>query len=243
MNFNRIIFNCCVLAFLVLCLFISASLKAQGADPDSLLKKKVNTIEKMLKQDKIKTDYWWWGWLSGYSAATVVQSAVGLESSKLNTRQDMFLSAATTLVGAVGQFVTPVMPTKVLGQLAALPDRTPEEKHRKLEAAEDMLQRRAWSEIKGRGWQMHAMTGAVNISSGLITWFGYKRTWKDGLINFALNTVITEAQIWSQPMHAKKELDHYKKTNSLSSKSLSGKHRCICVVSARSDGIGVKVIF
>jgi len=243
MKFNRNIYNCRVFTFLFLSSFISISLNAQEANPDSLLKVNVDLVEKMLKQDKIKTDYWWWGWLTGYSAATVAQSVIGFQSSKLNTRQDMYLSAATTLVGAVGQFVTPVMPSKALSQLAALPDRTPDEKQKKLEAAEDMLQRRAWAESKGRGWHMHAMSGAVNLSSGLITWIGFKRTWKDGLLNFAINTVVTEAQIWSQPMHAKKELEQYKRTNFLSYRTLSRGHRCTYVVSARSEGLGVSVIF
>jgi hypothetical protein len=54
----------------------------------------------------------------------------------------------------------------------------------------------------------------VNLGSGLITWLGYNRTFLDGLENFALNTLITEAQIWTQPVKAVRDYEKYCQTNS-----------------------------
>ena len=64
-------------------------------------------------------------------------------------------------------------------------------------------------EREGRSWKTHAIAGAVNLGSGLITWLGFKRTFRDGLENFALNTIITEAQIWTQPVRARKDYERY----------------------------------
>jgi hypothetical protein len=155
-------------------------------------------------QDARAVNTWWWGWLTGYSAATLGQGIAGVLSEQRSTRQDMLLGAATTLIGAAGQFFTPVQPVRIR--------KTPKHTVNSTVGADSLnecweyLQRMSRLESKGRGWQMHLASGAVNVSSGLITWLGFKRTFKDGLWNFALNTVITEAQIWSQPVRAKK---HY----------------------------------
>jgi hypothetical protein len=72
-----------------------------------------------------------------------------------------------------------------------------------------MLKEIAQREKAGRSWKVHALAGVVDLGSGVITWLGFKRTAMDGLINFAINTVITEAQIWTQPMRAVKDYRRY----------------------------------
>jgi hypothetical protein len=56
---------------------------------------------------------------------------------------------------------------------------------------------------------MHAVSSAINLSSGMITWLGFDRTIQSGLINFAINEVITEANIWTQPTRAIKDYKNY----------------------------------
>jgi hypothetical protein len=185
------------------------TLKAQTSPADSMVIYKLQTIEKTLQQDKVHTSHWWWGWLSGYGAATIGQGIVGGISGKVHMRQDMFLSAATTFAGVIGQFVTPVSPYQVPIQLNYIQQPGSSENLKQLNFAEEILRNRALKETKGRSWQAHAVSGAVNLASGLVTWVGFKRSWKDGLTNFLLNTAVTEAQIWSQPVLAKRAWTHY----------------------------------
>ena len=184
-------------------------LSGQVMETNSFAGLQTTDLRKMALHDAAAVNRWWWGWLGGYSAATIGQGIAGITADKLSFRQDMFLSGATTLVGAVGQLVSPVQPVKL-------------RKWREMENADDSdqtkrdeylkyLHKMAVAEKKGKGWQMHLASGAVNLGSGLVTWLGFKRTWKDGLVNFALNTVVTEAQIWSQPMKAKKYMLKYSK--------------------------------
>jgi hypothetical protein len=49
----------------------------------------------------------------------------------------------------------------------------------------------------------------VNLASGLIVWLGFERNIWEGVGNFALNTVITELQIWTQPTRAITDYDNY----------------------------------
>lgn len=202
-------FSTGTLFFLIILLFQFSKLVAQNPIPDSLVKQRINYIQKMLDEGKPAAKLWWNGWFYGYSAATVVQGAVSLTSAKLETRQDMVLGAATTLVGAVGQLIMPMTPASAPRKLALLPEDSPEERIVKLNEAEQLLEASAMREKDGRSWKMHAASSAVNLSSGLVTWLGFDRTIQSGLINFAINEAITEVQIWTQPTRAIKDYKNY----------------------------------
>jgi len=222
---------------------ISNNVKAQDGPSDSLVSIRLDLIQKMLLHDQIQTNRWWWSWLAGYSAATIGQGVAGMVSDNLQTRQDFFLGATTAFIGAAGQFITPVKLSRYTEQIGTLPETTEKERLTKLNAAEYFLKNRALAETKGRSWQMHAATGAVNVGSGLITWFGFDRTWKDGLINFALNTVVTEAQIWSQPIIARRGFAAYHKNYSPGISNQSNRLFYKYSVSAGAQGILVKLTF
>jgi hypothetical protein len=231
------------LTLLVVIFYFAANLKAQGVSSDSTVIVRLEAIHKMLQHDEMQTNRWWWSWLAGYSAATVGQGVAGMVSDNLQTRQDLFLGATTAFIGAAGQFLTPVTLSGYTQQISLLPENTANERLGKLNASEEFLQKRALAETKGRSWQMHAATGAVNVGSGLITWFGFDRTWQDGLINFALNTVVTEAQIWSQPIIAKRGLASYQKHFISENRRQSGRYAYKYTVSAGANGILVRMTF
>jgi hypothetical protein len=195
--------------FLLFSLLQFPQLHAQNAPPDSVVKERIQYIQNMLDKGKPAANLWWNGWLYGYSAATVVQGAVVFTSDKLKTRQDMALGAATTLVGAVGQLIMPMTPSSAPAKLVLIPGETHEERIKKLKYAEELFEASANREKDGRSWQMHAASSAVNLGSGLITWLGFSRTIQAGLINFAINEAITEAQIWTQPTRAIKDYKKY----------------------------------
>lgn len=197
------------LFFLLIFITLFSELKAQNETPDSLVKERIDYIQKMLDQGKPAAKLWWNGWLYGYTAATVGQGAISLISDKLETRQDMVLGAATTLVGAVGQLIMPMTPASAPQKLALLPEDSQEERIIKLNKAEQLFEASATREKDGRSWKMHAASSAVNLSSGLVTWLGFDRTIQSGLLNFAINEAITEVQIWTQPTRAIKDYATY----------------------------------
>jgi hypothetical protein len=218
-------------------------LSAQTEIPDSLVNKRINHIQNMLNQGKPAAKLWWNGWLYGYSAATVVQGAVFLSSDQLNTRQDMALGAATTLVGAIGQLIMPMTPASAPGKLALLPGDSPDDRINKLNKAEELFEASAKREKDGRSWQMHAVSSAINLSSGMITWLGFDRTIQSGLINFAINEVITETQIWTQPTRAIKDYKHYCEKYKSGLPEASNKLKTSFFVSAYPGGLALRVEF
>lgn len=198
-----------ITAFLaVFFFFLPDFLAGQGIKPDSVTGNPQQDIQLTALRDRSALQGWWYGWLAGYSAATVGQGIVYIASDDKALRQDMALGAATTLLGAVGQLITPVLP-KDAGY-PSYREYISGERTLSSDQAAELLRLLAAREKEGRSWRTHAIAGVVNLGSGLITWLGYKRTFMDGLENFAINTVITEAQIWTQPVRARKDYEKYR---------------------------------
>lgn len=216
---------------------------AQDELSDSQVKERLQFIQQVLEQGKSNADHWWYGWLIGYSAATIAQGAIGLTSDARATRQDMALGAATTFLGAVGQIITPMVPGSAPDRLAGISESTPAERKEKLTKAEKLLQACALRESEGRSWKAHAITGVVNIGCGLIVWLGFKRSAWEGLGNFALNTIITEAQIWTQPTRAIRDYENYSKTYESEQKLSCHKSGRNWLVNIYPGGLGISVVF
>jgi len=220
----------CVLLFLAFLIYNPGSLSGQEITRDTLnerenqevLRNAVNCYHGGTKavsqmdlreipvtalKDKTGLERWWYAWLAGYSAATIGQGVIYFTSDNKTLRQDMALGAATTFLGAMGQVISPVL-TKSPGY-PSYRDYASGEKPLSDDQAAALLKALAAREKEGRSWKTHALAGVVNLGSGLITWLGYKRTFMDGLENFAINTVITEAQIWTQPMKAVRDYEKY----------------------------------
>ena len=175
----------------------------------SPLTNQLTLLEKILHSNERSAEKWWITWTALYAAATVGQGAVAIATNDLSTRQDMIVGAGTTVLGMASQLFTPVSTEfKFIGadSIARLSDA---EKQLRLTQGEEILKKQAQIAQAGKGWQVHALSGAVNLASGLITWIGFKRSFGEGVFNFALNTVITETQIWTQPIRAKKDYKQY----------------------------------
>lgn len=223
--------------------FQFSPLIAQNEIPDSLITERLQFIKNTLKRDKVNTQRWWYGWLATYSAATIGQGAVYFTSNDKSTRQDMALGAATTLLGVAGQFISPLKPGNEHEQFDLIPATTRAERLNKLAIAEELLKECGKREKLARNWKNHAMCSAVNMGSGLITSLGFKRSVWAGIGNFALNTVITETQIWTQPILAKHKYDLYRQKYFGNIEGIASVPRVNWYLQSQPGGIGLKVVF
>lgn len=214
---------------------------ARDALSDSLVQERLQVIHHMLEQGKPNVERWWYGWLIGYSAATIAQGAIGLAGNDKNTRQDMALGAATTFLGALGQIVIP-MGTN-LDRLSGMPESTPAARKAKLLEAENIFRELAFKERDGKSWKTHVITGSVNLGGGLIVWLGFKRSFWEGLANFALNTVVTEIQIWTQPTRTIHDYDRYLEKYAPGLQSSCHKPGTYWSVNVRPGGLGISFSF
>lgn len=218
-------------------------LSAQEPVPDSIVKERIEFIQKMLNEGKPAASLWWNGWLYGYGAATLVQGSVFLTSNQSKTRQDMALGAATTFVGLAGQLIMPMVPVRAAKKLTAIPGESVEQRIAKLQQAEELFESSASREIQGRSWKMHAASGVVNLSSGMITWLGFNRSVWAGIGNFVLNTAICEAQILTQPMKAARNYNIYCERYKSGFPQTYRTTDLHLVVNAFPGGISLKFIF
>ncbi len=168
----------------------------------------------VLKKDKAAANGWWWSWIGFYGTATIVQSGIAVSSSDISTKQDMWNGAATTLLGVVGLAFTPLVPKDEEIRRKVMSSGNNDVIHNSREYNEAMLKEIAEREKFGRSWKVHAVAGIVDLGSGLVTWLGFKRTLKDGLVTFAINTAVAEAQIWTQPIKAARDYEKYMRTHS-----------------------------
>ena len=229
--------------FLLLLIFRTGCVSAQDDLPDSIVTERLETIKQLLGEGKTNANRWWYGWLIGYSAATVVQGTAIFISEDKSTRQDLALGAATTFLGAAGQVINPMVPGYAPGRLELIPESTVEERLNKLSEAENLFRECALMEKRGRSWKTHAIYSAVNLSSGLITWIGFDRSIWAGLGNFALNTAITEAQIFTQPTRAMKDYANYQKKYGMEPDNSYASNNTYWIVNVYPGGVVVRFVF
>lgn len=204
--------------------------------------KKLEEIISTLKKDQTATKIWWNSWLGLYSVGTVVQTSIALQTDNKALKQDMYLGTATTILGVGAQLFTPMVKfdKHLFDRIENLDE---EQRLDALIEAKDLLEKCYAFEKAGRSWKNHALTGVVNIGGGLITWLGFHRTLKDGLINFAINSIITEAQIWSQPIISKKAYLKYNEQLSTGYYQPIKPSPVTFSASANASGFQIKMVF
>ena len=227
--------------FCALSVFFDSPVLGQAVSTDTLPTKDTGNIQVTALKDKAGAEGWWYAWLAGYSAATAGQGVVYFTSDNKTLRQDMVLGAATTFLGAMGQLITPVLPK--YSEYPSYREYASGEKPFSADQAARLLKVLAEREKEGRSWKTHAIAGVVNLSSGLITWLGYKRTFMDGLENFAINTVITEAQIWTQPMKAARDYEKYCQTAGTGTETMTSRRDGEWSWSICPGGFYIKYVF
>ena len=146
--------------------------------------------------------FWWIGWTSGYSLATVSQGVVAAVTTDRGTRIDSIVGAAESAFGVIGMLVaTPRTPMWAADALLAMDDRTACDRMRRLDRAEELLRKSAREEEQARAWYSQIIGDAINLAAPTVLWIGYKR-YASGWYTLVPGIAIQEAQILSQPTAA-----------------------------------------
>jgi hypothetical protein len=214
---------------------------AQNESSDLKVRVKLQTVQRMLEQAKPNAGRWWYGWLIGYGAATLGQGAAGLASGDKSTRQDMFLGAATTGLGAAGVILSPMPSVSAPARFAGLPENTPGERAKKLESAVELLKACALREKEGRSWKTHALAGVVDLGSALVVRFGFKRSVGESVVNFALNTAVAEAQIFTQPTRAMDDYEEFLRGDRPENDRMRLESKLRWCLNRSPGGIGIRI--
>lgn len=205
----------------------SGAIRGQDAAPltDDQVRERLSVLTNALDSAQPRAKTWWYGWISGYSAGTVVQwglakahwNDVKTEDGSATPRtvrdrgfaEDMLVGGATTALGAGGLLIDPFVPAYGPNRLRPMPESTPEERRMKLVKAEELLRRCALREKDGRGWLTHLLNIGVNAAAGVVTAAAFHRPWTDGLMTFAVGEAVSLLNIYTQPRRAIRDLENY----------------------------------
>ena len=211
-----------LLAFFMTFLSLGAAFAAQAAAiPDDQVKERLNFVQSALLKAQPRAKTWLYGWVAGFSAATVAQgtlAAVHWNDTKTeglvtvrdrDFAQDMLVGGGTTALGVVGMLVDPFVPACRPNALTAIPENSPEERRAKLERAEAILRECADREKRGRGLMTHLLNLGVNAAAGIVTAAAFHRPWTDGLVTFGAGEAVSLLNIFTQLTQAIRDLKNY----------------------------------
>ena len=211
--------------FMALVLLSAAFAQEMAALPDEQVTERLSFVQNALSSAQPGAKVWWYGWISAYSAGTIVQWSLAKahwndtkwdKSSpvphKVRDRgfaEDMLVGGATTALGIGGLLIDPFIPAYGPNKLRLMPEGTPEERRTKLLKAEELLRQCAQREKDGRSWTTHLLNIGVNVAAGLATTAAFHRPWTDGLITFAAGEAVSLLNIYTQPRRAIRDLRNY----------------------------------
>lgn len=212
---------------LVVAGMLSGAVRAQDAarPSDEQVRERLTYLENALFSARPAARTWWYGWISAYSAGTVVQwglAGAHWKDTKPESdapgaprvrdrkfAEDMLVGGATTALGLGGLLIDPFVPAYGANALKRLPGSTPEERWAKLLRAEEILRRCAARERAGRGLTTHLLNIGVNAAAGIVTAAAFHRPWTDGLATFVAGEAVSLLNIFTQPRRAIRDLKEY----------------------------------
>lgn len=164
----------------------------------------VKQVQKIIKKDEANTKVWYYSWMSAYLAAAITEGTIGYLSNDKSERQDMFLDAATSSLGFIGVLISPMKPGTISKELNNIEN-----------SSQSVLETTAFREREAISWKIHAVSGLVNVGSGLVTWLVFKRSFEESVTDFALNTAVAELQILTTPTKSLKLFNKFSSKNAI----------------------------
>ena len=203
---------------------------------------KIRWIQDRLDQASQPARRWQYGWTTVYGGMTYLYAAQAStldETDEEHDRYDAVVNASSSFLGFASMILDPLSTVEAAGQLKQLPESTDEEKQIKRLKAESLLRSIALREQRGRSWKAHVLAGLVSLAAGVAVACDDDRT-GDGAAMFAGSMLVSEIQIFSQPVHASKAWDAYQNNGT---EPISGNHTRRLFFSVLPRGIVLSYLF
>lgn len=207
---------------------------------DAEVTRRLSFIEQHLESGTAAADRWWYGWYAGYSALTVGQFTIALAVDDPKARADNVVGAVASSLGVIPLGFLPFTPRLAAADLRGYPATTPEQRRRKLAAAERLLHAASDVEIQKRSWITHALGFSVSLASGLVLGLGYQST-RGAVLNSLGGVALTELQIFTQPTAAIEAWHAYELGQIESPRTATNKPRWTIV--PQGMGLGFAAVF
>jgi hypothetical protein len=196
-------------SLIALALFIGAASVSAGESQD--LSGRIRWIQDRLDTASGPARTWQYGWTTAYGAMTYLYTAQASSLDRRSERHDhhdAVVNACTSALGFAGMVLDPLSNGGAAEQLKRLPETTDDEKRIKLDQAESFLRQAAERERRGKSWLAHTLAALVSLSAGTAVATNGHRA-GDGVAMFAGSMLVSEIQIFSQPLTASRAWDEY----------------------------------
>ncbi|TAL31531.1 MAG: hypothetical protein EPN93_17200 [Spirochaetes bacterium] len=207
---------CCAMMIL-----FSVSTALRAADPAASAgdpAERIDFIQNALDGGDFRATLWWWGWLGIYGASTGASFYTAATTDNGGTKIIQNVYGVQSALGVAGILISRFASIYGAGELRAMPSGTADERAAKLARGEGLLGSASEDEEFGRSWIGHALGVVVNGGGALVIWKGYderlrregKEPGKEALMCFALGMIVSEIQIFTQPMRAVDDWSEYR---------------------------------
>ena len=192
-----------VLRALLIVLFVSRSaLAADACTAEPNVDTRYDEILTVFERGQTASRWWWYGFTSGYAAATLGQGVLAVVTTDRGTRIDSIVGAAESGIGVIGMFLaTPRTPMWAAGELRAMDNRTACARLRRLRRAEALLEKSADEQESARSWYAQVIGAGLNLAGAAVLWVGYQR-YATGWYTLGAGVATQQVQILTQPTAA-----------------------------------------
>lgn len=161
----------------------------EGPGDSARVSARLATLKLLLDSESRRAAWWTWGWAGAYAAITVAQ-VVPIPFVDQDTRTDLWVGAASSVLGGVLQAVLPLR--------VASSEGLPDDPVAALAEAERRARVGAEDERLLAGWYAHVINIGVNAVIGLVLGLGY-RHWLSAGVNFGVGAALGEVVLLTQP--------------------------------------------
>jgi hypothetical protein len=176
---------------------------------DRELDARLQFLEERLDAGRLHAQLWHWGWL-GFESAEAVLGTVGAADAKhADDRAGQAVDAAKSVIGVADILVFRPMPGRHGADSMRGPADAPRaEKLARLDRGEAILEAAAARAHTRWEWSVHLGNLGLNLAgSAVLLALSHERT---AAISFATGVVGGEAEIWSEPWRASRDLEDYR---------------------------------
>lgn len=194
-----------VLFFVISVMLLSAiNQNAYGEDSDGRSEqRKIMFLQESFDSNQFPAVLWTYGWMGIYSVLTGYQSYEALRYDE--ERVTNIVGASKSLLGLVVLVMQPLHARSFGDEYKKIPS---DDSVDKIRTGEEWLYGGYLQEKKGRSLKKHLISLAIHVVGGGIVW--YYEGWKNGLLSTGLGMLVTELNIWTQPVGTVDAYNEYK---------------------------------
>lgn len=175
---------------------------------DAEIASRLSFLEERLDAGRGTARAWQYGWTGIYATTLAFGVGQAIAADDGDTRVASLVGAVKS-AGALGSLVADPLPARLgADPLRAVPAEDRRGRLERLAVGERQIRANAADALSRYSWQRHLEGVTVNLIGGAVIWAFGDPT--DALVSTLSGIAIGEAQIWSQPWRASRDLDDYR---------------------------------